>query len=95
MDKIEAINILERELVVYRQKTYVELVSLVNGQFDTKEMQTTNGKNYQTSINVHWDSSQGGNIRVCGAIDDGGWMSSHFPLSLDLIKSPNDEFIDE
>jgi hypothetical protein len=41
-------------------------------------------------IQIQWDNNPGGDVRVMGAIDDGGWRA-FLPLSSDLIMTPYGE----
>jgi hypothetical protein len=45
-------------------------------------------------IQTFWDSQPGGNVRVMGSIDDGGWRA-FLPLSRSFIKSAVDSFVGE
>ena len=40
-------------------------------------------------IQIHWDGRRGGDIRVIGLIDDGGWRA-FIPLSEGFITGPDD-----
>ena len=37
---------------------------------------------------MFWDDQEGGNMRVLGAVDDGGWRA-FVPLCEDFIKTPS------
>lgn len=94
MNKREAIKLLARELEGWRQRTYAELASLVHGDPVTGEVQSEAGNRYQYEIQVFWDRKPGGDIRVLGAIDDGG-VHAFLPLADDFIIAPNGDFIGE
>ena len=94
MDKVEAIEVLEKELAFFRPKSYFELKNMVGADPITKETTSDTDTKYQIEIMVHWDDKPNGNIRVHGCIDDGGWRA-FFPLSSDFIISTEGEFIDE
>jgi hypothetical protein len=49
---------------------------------------------YQIEIEVFWDNQRGGNVRVMGSIDDGGWRA-FMPLTRDFIKAPDGSFVSE
>ncbi|MEK9630081.1 MAG: hypothetical protein VW455_13810 [Nitrospinota bacterium] len=94
MNKQEAIDLLENELEFFRSFSHQDLKKNVDQEPITKEVTSKDGKKYQIEICTHWDDNPQGNIRVIGAIDDGG-LRAFFPLSRDFIKSPKNEFIDE
>ncbi|WP_342349826.1 hypothetical protein [uncultured Nitrospira sp.] len=94
MDKREARELLSKELKEWRQRTYAELASFVDGDPVTGGVQSEAGNRYQYEIQVIWDEKPGGNIRVLGAIDDGG-VHAFFPLTDDFILAPNGDFIGE
>lgn len=94
MNKGQAKKIIQADLESYRAKPYSELVQMIDAQPITKEFTSTDGKRYQIEIQAFWDDKPNGNIRIVGAIDDGGWRS-YVPLTDDFIKSPSNEFIGE
>jgi len=49
---------------------------------------------YQIEIQVFWDSWPGGNVRVMGAVDDGGWRA-FIPVSRGFIMAPDGSFVGE
>jgi len=89
MNKIEAQQILDGELLTYRHRSYNELVSLV-GQKVHLECSSPSGTRYQVDVDVSWDNRPNGSIRVAGAIDDGSLLSAMLPLSRDLIIPPSE-----
>lgn len=94
MNKGEARKLLAKELEGWRQRPYAELASLVHGDPVTGEVQSEAGNRYQYEIQVFWDRKPGGDIRVLGAIDDGG-IRAFFPLTHDFIVATNGDFIGE
>ena len=94
MDKDKARQIIQAELEPYRAKPYTELVQMINAEPVTVEVVGSSGKGYQIEILAFWDDKPHGNIRVSGAIDDGGWRA-FIPLTDGFIKSPSNEFIGE
>jgi hypothetical protein len=94
MDKAEARKVLAEELQRWRTRPYNELVSLIDGEPFTKEVPGGSGVTYQIEIEVVWDHKPRGDVRVLGAIDDGGWRAL-FPLGDDLILSPDGSFVGE
>jgi hypothetical protein len=94
MDKEEAKYIIQAELESYRAKPYMELAQMIDAEPVTGEVISPSGKRYQIEIQAFWDDKPNGNIRVSGAIDDGGWRA-FIPLTDSFIKRPSNEFIDE
>ena len=93
MNKEEAKMVLNTLLAKYRAKTYSDLQYLMNEQ-DTSEVMGESGTKYQLEIQAVWDDKKDGNLRVMGAVDDGG-LRAIAPLTNDFIISPNGEFIGE
>ena len=93
MNKEEAKILLNTLLAKYRAKTYNDLQYLLNEQ-DTSEVEAESGAKYQLEIEAVWDDKKDGNLRVMGAIDDGG-LRAFMPLTNHFIISPNGEFIGE
>ena len=57
-------------------------------------MASPGGVTYQIEIEAFWDSEPGGDIRVLGSIDDGGWRA-FAPLCDDFILTPAGQLIGE
>jgi hypothetical protein len=94
MDNEEAIKVLEQELALFRNEPYDKLVERVSaGSLDFERIGPT-GKAYQVEIQAFWDDQPGGNVRVVGAIDDGGWRA-FIPLHRDFCKAPDGSFVGE
>ena len=93
MDKEEAKTILANELEIYRQRSYEDLLYLLNTQ-DTAEIKATSGVIYQLEFQAMWDDKKGGNLRVMGAIDDGGFRA-FVPLTDGFILAPDGSFVGE
>ena len=88
MNNEEAIALLEQELARFRAEPYAELVGrTTTGPVDLTRT-APSGRTYQVEIQVVWDGRPGGNIRVLGAVDDGGWRA-FMPLTRDFIKAPD------
>lgn len=99
MDKAEAQIVLLRELSRYRNCSYEELRSLVNQSEDSWYSETflrsvPPRTEYQVQIAVFFDDKENRNLRVRGAIDDGGWRAL-LPLCDDFIMAPDGSFIGE
>ena len=93
MDKEEAKDILTKELEAYRKQSYEDLLRLINTQ-DTKEVTGHSGTVYQLEFQAVWDGKKDGNLRVIGAIDDGG-LRAFIPLTEDFILTPDGSFVGE
>ncbi len=93
MDKPEALKILQSEFIKLRTKSFAELTAML-GQTMVYKVPGPSGVDYQVDVQVFWDNPRqpGGNIRVLVAIDDGGFISSLNPLSMDFIMSPDGGF---
>ena len=94
VDKQEAKRLLAKELEWWRQRPYVELASFVGQEPVTGEVQGAAGTSYQYEIQVFWDGKAGGNVRVVGAIDDGG-IRAFLPLTDDFIMATDGNFVGE
>lgn len=96
MDKTEALKIIQSELIKLREKSYDELTAVI-GKTMITEIFGPNGIQYQIDVQVFWDNPRqpDGNIRVFASIDDGGFISSIKPLTIDFIMSPNGDLIGE
>jgi len=93
MDLDEAKQVILSELEPYREKSYSELISLMD-EIYTYEKKGPSGVEYQIEIQLMWDGEKGGDVRAMGNIDDGG-LRAFLPLSECFIKSPLGIFIDE
>jgi hypothetical protein len=93
MDKAEARRVLSEHLESYRARSYRELASQID-EVDTREFLAPSGNLYQVEIQVLWDDQPGGNLRVIGSIDDGGW-SAFRPVTDDFIMAPDGRFVGE
>ena len=93
MNKEEARTILGKLLSAYREKSYKDLQYLLETQ-DTSEVTAESGAKYQVEFQAVWDDKKDGNIRVMGAIDDGG-LRAFAPLTDDFIMAPKGDFVGE
>ena len=84
----------KKELAEYRARPYSELTGLVDSNPITKEVHVTRETTYQIEISVHWDGDPGENIRVSGAVDDGG-LRAFIPICNDFKMAPDNSFVDE
>ena len=88
MDRAHARAVVVAELAAYRGKSYTELAGAI-GEVSAYEVANPDGQPYQVEVQVTWDARPGGDIRVMGAIDDGGW-SAFRPLTEDFLVTPED-----
>jgi len=93
MDTQEARRLIEEQLAKYRTLGYTGLLRLLQEQ-DTFELDGDTGTKYQVEIQAVWDDRKGGDLRVLGSIDDGGWRS-FVPLTSSFIIGPEDTLIGE
>jgi hypothetical protein len=93
MDKQEARRILGEYLMRYRQRSYQELLTLLD-QPETFEVRSGSGVLYQLEFQVFWDDPDTRMLRVLGSIDDGG-IRAVLPLNEDFIMAPDGTFVGE
>ena len=93
MNNEEAISVLAQEMERYRAKPYNELTQLLD---DTKYIDMTgpSGTPYQVELSVVWDDKSKGDLRIIGAVDDGGWRA-FAPLTDSFILRPDGTFVGE
>jgi hypothetical protein len=94
MNNEEAIALLEAELDHFRRETHADLANRIGTGPVVFERDGASGAKYQIEIDMVWDDGTGGNIRVLGSIDDGGWRAFK-PLCRDFIKAPDGSFVGE
>ena len=92
MDREEALGLLNAKLDDYRQVPYAELVSRIDSN-EVVEVSGSSGTAYQIEIQVVWDHRPNGDIRVLGAIDDGG-LRAFMPLCGDLLVKSEEHDVD-
>jgi hypothetical protein len=93
VDNVEAKTLLRSQLETYRRRKYAELAALM-GDPQVAQLKGPSGVEYTIEIDTHWDNRTGGNVRVIGSIDDGGWRA-FIPLCDSFIMSPDGTFIGE
>ena len=93
MDKGEARQLLLEHLQQYRARSYGELLPLLKTP-QNSELVGASGTMYQVQVQAFWDLKPQGNVRVRGAIDDGGWRA-FMPLVEDFIRAPNGALVGE
>lgn len=94
MDKEEAGLVLAQHLSGYRAIAYADLAGRI-GTTETAEIEAPSGAAYQLEFQFFWDSKPNGDVRVLGAISDGGLRTFINPLSDDFIMAPDGTFVDE
>lgn len=87
MNRTEALDLLERELVHYRERSYSDLRSLI-GSPVVRDVGGASGSLYYIQVEAFWDSRPGGILRVMGTIHDGGWRAVK-PLASDFLVDPD------
>jgi hypothetical protein len=89
MDAEEAVKILEAELETFRGLSYPELTQKVGSGPIVCERQGSSLAAYQLEIEFVWDGPSGGDVRVIGSIDDGGWRA-FVPITRSFSQSARD-----
>jgi hypothetical protein len=92
MNTDEARQLLEEQLGMFREKQHSDLVEMIDNDPITGEITAPSGTWYQYEIEVFWDSRPNHNVRVAGAIDDGG-VRAYCPLCASFIKAPDNSFV--
>jgi hypothetical protein len=90
----EALQLLERELANFREESYTDLTLRIPAGPVHIERSAADGAEYQLEFQFVWDDGAGGNIRVIGSIDDGGWRA-FVPIARSFIKSADGSFVGE
>jgi hypothetical protein len=61
---------------------------LVGARLPTLVIKGASGATYKVVIQGWWEGKRGGDVRIVGLIDDGGWRA-FVPLSEDFITGSN------
>ncbi len=93
MNKIEAVEILERELVQYRKLPYSDLVKKM-GEQETFEKINERGEKFQVEVDFFFDNEEEKTIRVLAMLSYSLW-TDFSPVSRDFIVAPNGKFVGE
>ena len=93
MNNQEAKSLLREALEIYRKYSYAELQTRM-GEIDTCQVAGGSGVQYQVEIQLFCDDKLQQNIRVMGAIDDGGWRAFS-PITDSFIMAPDGSFVGE
>lgn len=91
MNSDEAATVLDQQLAAFVRRPYSELAALVD-QPQTAQTVAASGTAYQLEFNVFYDSGAGGDLRIMGSIDDGGWRA-FVPLTKSEIMKPTGELV--
>ena len=75
MNNQEALQILEEVLSEFRRESYEQLTSRIGPSSPVVLERAGAGGPYQLEILFLWDAVPGGDVRVIGSIDDGGWRA--------------------
>ena len=94
MERAEAKAILKQEIARFREKSYADLIALVE-QSDGFDVTGPSGKVYVLDVSAVWDGNHSGNVRLLLAIDDGSWRTTFSPLTDDFIMTADGLFIGE
>jgi|SRR5262249_618684 len=94
MNNEEAVQLLQHELSNFRSESYANLKHRIPDGSVEFERSAPSGMKYHVQIQCVWDDQPGGNVRVMGSIDDGGWRA-FLPLSRSFIKSADGSFVGE
>ena len=87
MDRNEAHALLRQQLDRYRARSHRELQALI-AEPEVVELVGPSGTRFCVEVLAVWDRKVGGDIRVIGSIDDGGWRALT-PLTDDFIMRPD------
>jgi hypothetical protein len=96
MNRSEAKIILDKELNLLRNQSHEELQKLLTCPL-VVERTGESGASYQMEILALWDNprDEGGNLRVFGSIDDGGFLSAFRPVSADYVITSDGKILGE
>ena len=87
MDKSEAQKVLSEQLGRFSQRSYGELVALVeSAHVEDFEVRGASATTYQIEVQFFWDDKTRGTVRVVGSIDDGG-IRAIVPLTQTFLVS--------
>ena len=84
MIESEARKMLHDVLAEWERLSWTKLSQRIGSGPTTMEITGPSGQLYQIEFEAHWDDRADGDIRVVGAIDDGG-LRSFAPLTSDFI----------
>jgi hypothetical protein len=93
MNSDEARAVLAEAIAEYRSKSYDDLKGIL-GRPQVSRRRGASGVEYQLEIEAFWDAGPGRDIRVVGAIDDGG-LRAFVPIASDFIVAPDGRFVGE
>ena len=82
---------LDQQLASFVRRPYAELAAILD-QPQIAEVTGPSGAVYQIEFTVFYDSGTSGDLRIMGAIDDGGWRA-FAPLTKSEIMKPTGELV--
>jgi hypothetical protein len=86
MDRVEAKWLLLRRLSQFRRRGYEELRTVFGNHTDCGVVGES-GTEYCIEIDILWDSTPEGDIKLLASIDDGRWRA-YCPLCYGALVSP-------
>ncbi len=87
MDQAEARSILAFNLLRYRQRSFTELLRLID-EPEVLAVIGASGVQYQLEVQAVWDDRARTQLRIMASIDDGG-SSAFRPLTDDFLIAPD------
>ena len=93
MDKIEAVKILERELIEYRKLPYLDLVKKI-GEQETFNRISERGEQFQIEVDFFFDDEEEKTVRVSAMLTYSLW-TDFSPVNRDFIVAPSGKFVGE
>jgi hypothetical protein len=93
VNKNEARSLAAARLDELRKLPYPQLKRFLDNS-ETHDVVAPSGVTYQVETYAFWDEKNAGHLRVCVAIDDGGWRA-FLPLGKDFIVAPDGSFVGE
>jgi len=90
VNRDEAIEALQKEVVRLRGRTHAELVAFIDTPLHV-EHKSNSGRIYQVEVGALWDDQPGQVLRLSFAVDDRG-LRAYFPLVKAALISPGGVF---
>jgi hypothetical protein len=90
MNRVEAKQLLDQFLLELQTRSYEDLKGLLSNP-QVEEVESESGVRYQIEYEALWDREAGAELRIIASIDDGGLISSFFPVTSDFIITPTGE----
>lgn len=80
MDNSEAAALLNAVMQAYEALSYRDLQNRID-EVDARQLQGRSGTEYTAEIEVKWEGSEGGPVKIIGSIDDGRFFSALKPFT--------------